>query len=172
VPLDGNLRIACGEQAEWLRNAGVEARWVRPENYHLTLAFLGRVEVERIAIVEDAVRAAVSQIEPFRLQLEAVGAFPNRRQARVIWIGAAARVAQFDELAATIRAALEAHGFSFPQPAEPHVTLARAGGCRFAATQPQKLPPLMIDEAVLYESFTEAAGVRYAQLASFLLHTT
>lgn len=114
-------------------------------------------------------RAAVAPIGPFLLQLDVVGAFPNRRQARVIWVGAAARVPRFDELAGTIRAALEPQGFSFPQPAEPHVTLARAEGCRLAGIGPQPLPGLAVGEAVLYESFTEAAGVRYAPLARFPL---
>lgn len=110
-------------------------------------------------------RAALAPIAPFTLQLDVVGAFPNRRQARVIWAGASARVPRFDELAGAIRASLEPHGFSFSQPAEPHVTLARAEGCRLAGIGPQALPSLTVGEVILYESFTEAAGVRYAPLA-------
>jgi 2'-5' RNA ligase len=62
-----------------------DARWVPPEQLHLTLCFIG--EVSGAAFLD--IRDALSEITgaPFALRLRGVGFFPPRGQPRVVWVG-------------------------------------------------------------------------------------
>ena len=61
------------------------ARWSDPEQYHLTLRFMGEVD----GLVYDQVAEALAEVtfEPFDIQLEGFGCFPPRGQPKVLWAG-------------------------------------------------------------------------------------
>lgn len=107
-------------------NGGLEAaRWVEPENYHITLRFIGDVDggsAERFS-------QALAQIsaESFTLALDGVGSF-GRGRPRAVWAGVGPSepliaLANAHEQAA-LTAGLEPEGRKF----HPHVTLARMRG--------------------------------------------
>ena len=62
-----------------LRVPGVKASWVKPENMHLTLRFLGDVEPDRLETLADILEIAYQNREPFDLRIRGTGAFPNMR---------------------------------------------------------------------------------------------
>ena len=64
-------------------------RWVKPENVHLTLRFLGATAADQLEELKTALAALAAMVEPFELQLAAMGCFPNVRRPRVIWVGLA-----------------------------------------------------------------------------------
>lgn len=63
------------------------ATWTRPDQWHLTLKFLGNVEVARVGTLTDAVGATCARFAPLRLRAERVGGFPDLRKPRVVWVG-------------------------------------------------------------------------------------
>ena len=63
------------------------ASWTRPEQWHLTLKFLGNVDTARVGALTDAVRVACERFTPLRLRAERVGCFPDLRKPRVVWVG-------------------------------------------------------------------------------------
>jgi 2'-5' RNA ligase len=62
-------------------------RWTKPEQFHLTLRFLGDVPSDQVVGLQESLRAACSGTSPLHLQAHGVGFFPNARSPRVIWIG-------------------------------------------------------------------------------------
>ena len=62
-------------------------RWTKPEQFHLTLRFLGDVSVERVPALQEAVNAVCRESAALRLQAQGVGFFPNARSPRVVWAG-------------------------------------------------------------------------------------
>jgi 2'-5' RNA ligase len=62
-------------------------RWVKPENIHLTLRFLGNVEQNDLQQLYQALDNSVSLSRPFALHLDEIGCFPKPRRPRVIWVG-------------------------------------------------------------------------------------
>lgn len=106
------------------------ARWIEPENYHITLRFAGDIE-ERQAQDFAAALAGI-EVSPFSLCIDGLGSFGNRRP-RSIWAGLSSSDALRDLHAAHERAAryvgLEAEARKFT----PHVTLARLKGTRAEA---------------------------------------
>jgi len=135
-------------------------RLVDPQNLHMTLAFLGSVENDRIDCIRDA--AASLCWQAFTLQLDQPG-FWDR--ARVAWLAPTAVPQQLTDLVQQLRAALVRCGFDEQQRAyQPHVTLARK--CRAPELSDMPSPwqqPLVwqVNNLVLVSSVTEPAGVRY-----------
>jgi 2'-5' RNA ligase len=168
--IDDAARIACARVAETLRASGWTGRWVAPENYHLTVAFLGGVDDERVAEVSGAARDAAGRVRAFDVPLDTVGAFPNARKPRVAWVGPAVDVPAFGALCDAVRRPLAELGLTFEPHADAHVTLARSDGrAAMPAVEPAQIAPQRIASLTLYESFTERTGARYVALDRFTL---
>ena len=77
-----------GVQQELRRLVSHDAiRWTKPEQFHLTLRFLGAVSAERVTTLQEAVSAACLGKPALRLRAQGAGFFPNARSPRVIWAG-------------------------------------------------------------------------------------
>ncbi len=114
------------------------ARWVRREQIHLTIAFLGDVETARQANLITRLQEAVGSIEPFCLRLAGVGAFPDASRPRVLWAGLAGTgLERLEALQhAVVKAARNAHCPPADDRFSPHLTLAR-----FHTRRPARLKP-------------------------------
>jgi RNA 2',3'-cyclic 3'-phosphodiesterase len=124
--LPGEERERIHAAAAPLREAGFPVRWLDPENFHLTLKFLGDVRSEMLPVVEKVVRNVAGQTAHFPLSLGGFGAFPTIRRPRVIWIGATPTPA-LRCLKQDIEWGLASHGFERETRAfHPHITLGRA----------------------------------------------
>ena len=65
---------------EWIK-------WVNLKGLHITLGFIGTIDVRKIGLIVDRLRSSARKFSPFRLQLKSLGAFPSLSKARVLWIG-------------------------------------------------------------------------------------
>ena len=70
-----------------LKSMRLNVRWVRPANIHLTLTFLGDIQLTKIGAIADSMTDAAGGIAPFRLTLRGLGFFPGVRRPRVMWVG-------------------------------------------------------------------------------------
>lgn len=146
------------------RGRGVS--WVRPENLHVTLAFLGDVEERRVDAAEDAVYAATEERgAPLQLQARGLGAFPNEEKARVLWAGLEGDVPRLIDLQCRLVSDLKRAGFEVDSKRfRPHITLARF---RWPHRLPDRLPRLQefgewqATELQLIESHLHPSGARY-----------
>jgi len=62
-------------------------RWTPRDQFHLTLRFLGNVDVERIERLAKAVRMACASFRPLSLRAGGIGFFPSPQRPRVVWAG-------------------------------------------------------------------------------------
>jgi 2'-5' RNA ligase len=103
-------------------------KWVAPESMHVTVKFLGNVPQSRIHAIVAAAGEATGRADPFTLTLTNLGAFPNDRSPRVIWVGLAddAGTAALAHLFGEVEGALAGIGFEREvKQYSPHITLAR-----------------------------------------------
>lgn len=63
------------------------ARWTRPEQFHLTLRFLGNVPSSRVESLVSALAQSCASFSALHLDATGVGFFPNHRNPRVLWAG-------------------------------------------------------------------------------------
>ena len=90
-----------------LRAGGLRARWVRPENVHLTVRFLGDIPLGVIPPVCSALEGAADGLKAPELQVANLGVFPNLRRARVIWAGLGGQVDGLNKIKARVDACLQ-----------------------------------------------------------------
>jgi len=75
-----------------LRRPNDGVSWVKEDNLHYTMRFIGEVGEDGARRVQEAADEAAAPVAAFDAALGELGAFPNPRKARVIWIGMAAYV--------------------------------------------------------------------------------
>lgn len=101
-------------------------KWVDPYSIHLTLKFLGNVNVDMTSQITEAMEEAAQGISPFHLEIKGLGVFPNLRRVQVIWVGVSGEVEKLLQLQKGIEANLARLGFAPELRAfTPHLTLAR-----------------------------------------------
>ena len=115
---------ALAETSARLRGS-VRGRYVAPDSFHVTLAFLGEVEGTRVQAAADAVEWGCCGFGPFSVSLGELGCFGKRKSA-TLWQGFS-DAGELPELAQSVRARLHQEGFQFDAKSFlPHVTLMRA----------------------------------------------
>lgn len=109
-------------------------RWVKPEQLHLTLRFLGDTAVSQLPSLAEQLNELASHHRPLTLRLDGTGAFPNRKRPRVVWAGLAGQVAGLQVLQADLEDRVVALGWSREKrPFSPHITLGRVKDSGVAA---------------------------------------
>jgi RNA 2',3'-cyclic 3'-phosphodiesterase len=73
--------------SEELKKSKLDVRWVKPENIHLTIVFLGDVKEGDISAIGREVEKVCSGFHPFDFNLKGLGVFPDRRRPRIFWVG-------------------------------------------------------------------------------------
>jgi 2'-5' RNA ligase len=102
------------------------ARWSKTEQFHLTLRFLGNVEVSRIPELIGALKAACGSFAPLRLQAAGLGFFPEVRAPRVLWVGVRDNGDQLSRLWAAVQSSTQEFTSEESEKRfSGHITLAR-----------------------------------------------
>jgi RNA 2',3'-cyclic 3'-phosphodiesterase len=155
-------------------------RWTKPEQFHLTLKFLGGVPTSRVDELEAAIGAVCANARPLRLRAAGVGFFPNARAPRVIWAGITDTEGQLAGVQGKIERAVR------PFAAEPgpehfvgHLTLGRMKdrrnprlrelANRAPALENQQFGEWTAEEVKLVRSELFPEGARHTPLAAFPL---
>ena len=100
-------------------------KWVEPEGLHLTLKFLGNIPFKQVAEITNAMEEATQGISPFHLEIPGLGAFPNLKQPRVLWVGIRGELDTLSKLQQNIDSVLAPFGFAKEErPFVTHLTLA------------------------------------------------
>lgn len=139
--------------------------WTRPEQLHLTLRFLGDVELA----ARDSLEAALARVnvEPFVLPVAGMGSFPPRGPARVVWVGVGRGHPRLHQLRQQIDDGVLGTGLNPDlRHFQPHLTLARVRpeAPRDAAAQFLKrhrdfeTAPFRVTSFVLYASELHPTG--------------
>lgn len=141
-------------------------RWVRPEQMHLTLRFLGDTDVQSLPVVQAALDAVATGYKPFTLQLEGIGCFPNARRPRVIWVGLSDDAGHLQPLKVALDERLVPLGWPpEDKPFRAHLTLGRAKDERAAQgvawTGDVPRLPVPVDAIHLIESRLQPSGPVY-----------
>jgi len=186
IPDDIRQRIA--RYVDGVRGFAPEARWVKPETFHVTLKFLGETKPE----IADELKRELAKIEhpQFDIHFGGSGFFPNPRNARVFWIGVEAPD-QLPRLATKVDETCSRFGFERERnQLTPHLTLARAGrgasgnphqrasgstpafkllAERIAPMPPPDFGTMTAQAFFLYESKLSPKGAQYTKIARFQL---
>ena len=152
-------------------------KWVDPKTCHLTLVFLGNVPNDRLPTLFRIVDAVGADSPPLRLKTGLLGAFPDPRRPRILWLGLEGDTQLLAVTQRRLQDALETDGFPREQRAfKPHITLGRARGKGLiplpeAALNGQAEDALAFEvrDIVLMSSILTSSGPIHTPLHSALL---
>ncbi len=177
MELSRELKKSVGEAIGTLASAGAEVGWVKPDNLHLTLRFLGEIPPEQIEIVKADLKARLVNLGPIELSLRGLGRFPEGgRFVRVLWVGCVGELDKLRDLWERAQAAARAaglprddHGFS------PHITIGRVKSKQNQSSLLEKLAGhaqtefgrQRIDRVVLMRSELSPGGAVYTPIERF-----
>ncbi|HTE45659.1 MAG TPA: RNA 2',3'-cyclic phosphodiesterase [Gemmatimonadaceae bacterium] len=123
LPADVRSEITAATAA--LRDCAPELGWVREAKLHLTLKFLGEQPPERAGEIQAAIASVAGRHRELNMELGGIGAFPNFRRPRVVWLGVG-QDPRLELLHHDVETAGERIGFEVDgRPFRPHLTLGR-----------------------------------------------
>lgn len=174
VELEESVRKRAALLIEKLSVPELRVNWVREENLHLTLKFLGDLSAEQVPEICRAIEAAVGGMTGTTIDFRGLGAFPDWNRPRTLWVG----VDEGQEFLQQIHAELEEvfHDFGFRRERRrfsAHLTLARVrqGGPQVALLQQKmqqfrdyQLGRSFVSELVVFSSELTPEGPIYTPL--------
>lgn len=175
IDLDHEVRLALKELIGELRPAAQNARWVAPENMHMTVKFLGDTDPDMVPDIAAALGKASVSVPPFDFDLQGVGAFSSPEKARVVWIGVARGADRIGVMHRSIDAALAELGLPADERSfRPHLTIARLRMSTdltglIETVQQKGFGTVKVEEVILYESELMPQGPVYNALLKFPL---
>ncbi len=156
-----------------------EARWVKAENLHITLKFIGGYEEEKLERLSNEIRKTAALSAPFRAALGGCGGFPSPRKARVLWVGMRGGQEEAAGLAGKLDARLEKVGVKREdRPFKGHLTVARLRrpadcssllGMMEGELEPLAEMPFEVREITFYRSILGPGGPTYVPLEKIAL---
>lgn len=174
IPLPTALqREIAGLQAQ-LRQQLPQLKTPRAENLHLTLHFLGDQPEELLAKIGQLMLSIGRKSHDFHIDLEGLGVFPNRKRARILWLGIKPEQA-LQQLYQNLAFGLLELGVTIERRQyRPHLTIGRfrqpprdtALPCPFLSHQ---WGTLHIDRMILYQSELTQRGALHTPLETALL---
>ncbi|MEM7660098.1 MAG: RNA 2',3'-cyclic phosphodiesterase [Bacteroidota bacterium] len=140
-------------------------KWVRHDQWHLTVYFFGGVEEEMMGNLESLIQLALREQKSFELSFQGWATAPPRKEPRMLW-ARYQRHPEFDGMVAKLRGLYQQIQPDLPSRFKPipHVTLARLKTPDLAReiTWPEKsLPNFQVKEVVLWESELTPEGPEY-----------
>jgi RNA 2',3'-cyclic 3'-phosphodiesterase len=86
IELPPQVKNKLSELQTRLAKSNADVKWVKPENIHLTLKFLGEIDEDKSVKIAGIIQNIISSLKQFTIQLSSLGAFPKVEFPRVIWV--------------------------------------------------------------------------------------
>lgn len=173
IGLPSGIRKDVHHFCESVKNNLPRMKWVEEENLHVTLKFLGEVDESRLGSLSDAARKASGSVKEFDVLPGELGAFPNPKRARVLWLGLKRGAESAAKLFNVLEERLVDAGFEAEEKTyHPHITLARLSPPQSPLLTLERLsipsfPSFICSKFTLYESFLTPKGPIYKVIEEF-----
>jgi len=137
---DAVLRNLSSVQTQ-LAETGASLRFVKPENIHITLRFLGNISPGLVDEIHTAMQ--MTEFSPFDAQIKGVGVFPNLRRISVVWAGIREGANELRGIFHQLEPRLRTLGFKPDEKGfSPHLTIARVKSGRNKAELAKRIEEL------------------------------
>jgi RNA 2',3'-cyclic 3'-phosphodiesterase len=173
----------AGLQKE-LRKSNADISWVKPHNIHVTLRFLGEIELAQQNTLIEILDTVLKDHSCFKLRVSSLGAFPNTKSPRVIWVGIDLGAEQLQKISGELETSLHTVGFADEErPFTAHLTLGRTKSslnrnllAKIIGDLNQRLeeekPEMIVSKITLFKSTLTPGGPVYEALHAANLITS
>ena len=176
VSLSGEIRDCLSRLQDILKTSNADVKWVKKDNIHLTLKFLGEIENKKIDEIIKAIDSLSNSISAFQLEISSIGAFPKKEAPRVIWVGLSQGDSETKQIAKELENAISKLGIpGESRPFSSHITLGRVRSALnrkqlieqlnyLEGNFPKERPTCKIDKITLFKSTLTPLGPIYEVL--------
>ncbi len=157
IPINQLIRQEIEKWKSSIESKVMFKRWVHPQDYHITLAYLGHAEKEALCKLTNKLDEKVKKFPSFSLTLSDIGVFGRKDSPRIFWTGVE-KSEPLQQLQKIVVKSCEVAGFEIDsRPYCPHITLARSwnGSEPFSAKHTQlkvDYETWLVDEIILYQT--------------------
>lgn len=156
-----------------LKETDPDFKWVKPENCHITLKFLGDISASSIVSIIEILRGPLGSTDSFHIQTSNVGAFPSLLSPKILWLGVNDQHNKLQLLFNIVEEKLSSLGFAREvRPFTAHITLARARSLTsiplFNAAQTESIH-ITVKNVSLYQSILSLQEPQYVLLHGWSL---
>lgn len=153
--------------------------WVKPENIHITLSFLGETDLEALEEQSVVIESLLNASPGFRLGTTETGIYPHANAPRVLWVGAAPYDLTLSGLKQNLDKELSRLGYELDKrPFQPHITLGRVKSIsrkssfihKFLAAEVREFE-FEVERVVWMKSTLTPVGAEYEELKSFKINS-
>lgn len=178
VELSDQIKETIQNFQEQLKPLGCDVSWVKPDNAHLTLKFLGDVNIKMIPSVTETLANSCRDMRSFDTALTRPGVFPDLRHPRVVWMGLDDTDGNLARMAESLETALGNIGFKKEKREfQAHVTVGRIKSGKNIQRLSESLERYPLPAGItqnmrsicLYKSLLTSGGPIYSILASYSL---
>ena len=162
-----------------MKKLPLNVRWIRAENIHITLVFMGNISEDDLMPIGEAVSKACRRYGPFHIALTGSGIFGSLHNPRVLWIGLDGDIIRMSYFRNSLQKNLKPFGIKEEKRRfKPHLTLGRfrkgTGSHvkmdKFLANyQNIESPTCTVEELILFKSELRPGGAFYSRLHAWTL---
>ena len=172
TPISRQVETELANIIYQLKSVAGNVRWVKPENIHLTIKFLGETDDSLVEHLSQLIDETSQETNILDFKLSKIGGFPNLIRPRALWAGLDGDHAELERLAGSLDQRVHKLGYDKEtRKFRPHLTLGRV-------KKPQALPqlahflenykieamPFLIDRLTLFKSTLTPRGPIYERL--------
>lgn len=156
-----------------LKETEAAVKWVKAENLHITLKFLGWVEVKQLDNLIKLTREAISGFESFKISFENLGTFPPGENPKIIWVGTDKGGHKLCKLAKNLEETLAAFGYKKEsREFKSHITIGRVKGkqgadklkAKIKSLKAPKFGAVLVDRISIMKSTLTPKGPIYEKV--------
>jgi 2'-5' RNA ligase len=156
INLPNEIKQTLLEFQSELRQLGVRGGWKSQENFHITLEFLGELDLKHIPTLRGILTKVAKNNKPFKLNIGGLGAFPSINRAHTLWTSIGESLDELNRLRDEIHTELAKNGFVLEDRRfNPHITLAsrpKLDDADLSVVHTKELGEFLVDKVVLFES--------------------
>jgi RNA 2',3'-cyclic 3'-phosphodiesterase len=150
-------------------------KWTEIENFHITIAFLGDTEEDKIKAINKMLKSDCERAGVFEIVIKGAGVFKNFNDPRILWAGIEPSEKLY-HLYESVKSGLKDTGISLDERNfKPHLTLGRIKSIQDCDTlktiidgyKNLELQKQVVNEVILYESLLFHSGPVYKPLGRF-----
>lgn len=126
LPIPQQNRVVLNQLSQKLQERWGFRRWLHPNDYHITLKFIGECDFQQALLIKDQLRDISNNIHSFQLRIGKLGTFNNRSSSKILWAGVHGDLLALQSLRNQIEDKMELIGFAKEiNTYRPHISLAR-----------------------------------------------
>ncbi|MGB3340670.1 MAG: RNA 2',3'-cyclic phosphodiesterase [bacterium] len=172
IEIPGQIKRKVDQLITQEKNNRLPMKWIKFENLHITLKFLGEIEESKRREIIPVLERTCKTFTPFSINLEGIGSFPHPGNPRVLWIGVKYGVTVLTSVACEIEKDLGAIGFKKDEHFHAHLTIGRTR--KFCKVDSILAKPFIsenfpVNSITLFKSTLTTQGSQYEILAKFSL---